>query len=148
MKTQSFKAVILSSLLATTSLFVVAQDQASDVDKLAQREAQTRVQSAIASKRVKALIASAKTPQDHLKLAAYFTQEADRLDADAKVHQELAEGYQQNPNTTGGGKQSGTGSIFRTAEHCDSAAKSLRDAARSLREPAGEHQRMAKDVAK
>jgi hypothetical protein len=70
------------------------------------------------------------------------------LDADAKVHQELAEEYQQNPNATGGGKQSGTGSIFRAAEHCDPAAKSLREAARSLRELAAEHQRMAKDVAK
>lgn len=53
------------------------------------------------------------------------------MDADAKQHQELAEVYRWNPNTLypkGGGP-----GIFRTAEHCDSAAKSLWEAAKSLR---------------
>jgi hypothetical protein len=148
MKIPPFKFVILSSLLATSSLFVVAQDQASNVDKLTQGEAQTRVQSAKTNKQVRALIASAKTPADHLKLAAYFNQEADRLEADAKGHEELAEVYRQHPHATGGGKQSGSGSIFQTAEHCDSVAKSLRDAAKNLRGLAAEHEQMAKDVAK
>jgi len=148
MKSQLLKAIALAFLLATPSLFVVAQDQASDVDKLTQREAQARVQSATANKQVKALVARAKTPEDHLKLVTYFNQEAERLEADAKGHAELADVYRQNPNATGGGKQSGTGSIFRTAEHCDSAAKSLEDAAKSLRELAAEHEQMAKDVTK
>ena len=148
MNTQRLKIVLVAFLLATSSLFVIAQDQASEVDKLTQREAQAKVESATASKKVKALIASAKTPEDHLKLAAYFNQEADRLDADAKGHQELAEVYRQNPSPTGGGKQSGAGSIFRTPEHCDSAAKSLREAAKDLRGLAAEHEQMAKDVAK
>lgn len=148
MNTQSVKIVFFAFSLATLSLFVVAQDQARSVDELTQREAQARVESATTNKRVKALIAGAKAPEDHLKLAAYFNQEADRLDADAKGHADLAEVYRQNPNTTGGGKQSGTGSIFRTAEHCDSAAKSLREAAKSLRGLAADHEQMAKDIAK
>lgn len=148
MKTRSFKAVIVSSLLATCALFVVAQDQTRNVDKLTQSEAKARVQSITTKKQVKALIASAKTSEDHTRLARYFNQEADRLAADAKGHAELADVYRQSPNRTEGGKQSGTGSIFRTAEHCDSAAKSLRQAAQDLQELAAWHEQMAKDVAK
>lgn len=147
MKSQSLKIILLLvSLLAISSLTIVAQDQTSNADKLAQSEAKARVQSITTKKQVKALIASAKTPEDHKRLAAYFNQEADRLEADAKGHAELADVYRQHPHSTGGGKQSGTGSIFQTAEHCDSAAKSLREAAKDLRELAAEHEQMAKDV--
>lgn len=147
MKTQSFKAVILS-LLAAWSLFAVAKDQANNAEKLAQSDANARVQSITTKKQVKALIASAKTSEDHRRLAVYFNQEADRLEADAKAHAELADVYRQSANRMDGGKQSGTGSIFRTTEHCDSAAKSMREAAQDLRELAAEHEQMAKDVAK
>ena len=146
MKSQSLKFVVLTFLVGIFSLSLVAQDQPSKADK--QSEAKTLVQSATTKKQVTAMVASAKTPEDHMRLAAYFNQEADRMEADAKGHEELAGVYRQNPSATGGGKQSGTGSIFRTAEHCDSAAKSLREAARSLRELAAEHEQMAKDVAK
>ena len=148
MKSQSLKFVVLTFLLGIFSLSIVAQDQASNVDKLTQREAKARVQDAITNKRVRALVASAKTPEDHMRLAAYFNQEADRMEADAKGHEELAGVYRQNPSAAGGGKQSGTVSIFRTAEHCDSAAKSLREAGTSLRELAAEHEQMAKDLSK
>jgi hypothetical protein len=146
MKSHSLKLVVLAFLLTTSSALVVAQDQTSSVDKLTQPEAKARVQSAVTSKRVKTLVASAKTPEDHMRLAAYFNQEADRMEADAKGHEELAGVYRQNPSTfvsKGGGP-----GIFRTAEHCDSAAKSLREAAKSLRDLAAEHEQMAKDVGK
>lgn len=146
MKSHSLKFVVLVFLLATSLAFIVAQDQVSNVDKLTQPEAKARVQSAITNKRVRALVASAKTPEDHMRLASYFNQEADRMEADAKGHEELAGVYRQSPNTfmpKGGGA-----GVFRTAEHCDSAAKSLREAAKSLRELAAEHDQMAKDVGK
>ena len=147
MKSQSLKiAGLLAILLTISSLFVVAQDQPSNANKLAQSKAETLVKNAATKKQVKALVAGAKTPEDHMKLAAYFNQEADRLEADAKGHAELADVYRQSPNTfvpKGGGP-----GIFRTAEHCDSAAKSLREAAKDLRELAAEHEQMAKDVAK
>jgi hypothetical protein len=139
MSSQALKFVVIALLLATSSLSVVAQDQASDVDKITQREVQPRAQKATTNKQVKTLIASAKAAEDHMKLTAYFNQEADRMEADAKGHEELADVYRQNPNATGGGKQSGTGLIFRTAEHRDSAARSLREAAEGLRELAAEH---------
>jgi hypothetical protein len=146
MKSQSLKFVVLTFLVGIFSLSIVAQNQPSNVDKLTQPEAKARVQSAITNKRVKALVASAKTPEDHMRLAAYFNQEADRMEADAKGHEELAGVYRQSSNTfvpKGGGP-----GVFRTAEHCDSAAKSLREAAKSLRELAAEHEQMAKDLSK
>jgi hypothetical protein len=99
MKSQALKFVVLAFLVGIFSLSIVAQDQPSNVDKLTQREAKARVQSAMTNKQVKALIVSAKTPEDHMRLAAYFDQEADRMEADAKGHEELAGVYRQSPNT-------------------------------------------------
>src|SRR5260370_35303117 len=49
----------------------------------------------------KALIASAKTKEDHLKLADFYKGEAVRLEAEAKDHDEMAEMYRKNPNSDG-----------------------------------------------
>jgi hypothetical protein len=140
MKSQSLKFVVLTFLVGIFSLSPVAQEQPRN-------EAKTLVQSATEKKRVKALATSAKTAEDHLRLAAYFDQEAGRMDAEAKDHEELAKTYRLYPSTAGGGKAGGNPQ-FRTAEHCDSAAKSLREAAKSLRELAAEHEQMAKDASK
>ncbi len=48
-------------------------------------------------KEVKALIASARTKEDHLKLADYYKAETERLQAEAKDHDEMAEMYRKNP---------------------------------------------------
>ena len=98
-------------------------------------------------KQAKALAATAKTPEDHMKLAAYFNREADRLEADAKDHEDLAQTYRLYPYTMVGGKTGGNPQT-RTPEHCEAAAKSLREAAKSSRELAAEHERMAKDASK
>jgi hypothetical protein len=47
----------------------------------------------LTQKQVKALIVSAKTPEDHMKLAAYFKGEAQRQEASAKTHEEMANLY-------------------------------------------------------
>jgi hypothetical protein len=94
------------------------------------------------------LVATAKTPADHRRIAAYFDQEANRMEDEARDHEYLAGVYRKSPSTSGGGKQSGAGSMFRTAEHCESVAKSLRKAAQSLRELAAEHEQMAQDIAR
>ena len=136
---------VVTVLLATSSLFSLAQNQPS---KAGQDEAKSMVQSTTTRQQVKVLIAKAETPADHHKIAAYFMREADRFEEDAKDHEYLATVYRKNPSTSVGGKQSGTGSIFRTTEHCEAVAKSLRDAAKSLRELAAEHEQMAKEAAK
>lgn len=49
----------------------------------------------LSHKEVNELIASAKEPQDHLRLAQYYNSEADRLEAEAKEHEVMAESYRK-----------------------------------------------------
>ncbi|MGD0775936.1 MAG: hypothetical protein ABSC05_24225 [Candidatus Solibacter sp.] len=98
----------------------------------------------LTKKEVKTLVATAKTPEDHMKLARYFNQEADQLEAEAKEHDELAQEYRKNPNPMAS-KLPMSG---RTAEHCAYFAKSTREAAKAARELAAAHEQMAKDAAK
>jgi hypothetical protein len=146
MKSQSLKVVLLTFVLTVTSHFVFAQSQSSSIEKARQSEPKTIVRTVTTKKQVTKLIAAAKTPTDHTRIAEYFNQEANRMEDEAKDHDYLAGVYRKSPNTSGGGKQSGAGSMFRTAEHCESVAKSLREAAQSLRELATEHERMAKNI--
>jgi hypothetical protein len=108
---------------------------------------QVKAADQLTKKQAKALAATAKTPADHMKLAAYYKLEADRLEADAKDHEELAQTYRLYPSTLGGGKTGGNPQT-RTVEHCEATAKSLREAAKSLRELAAEHEQMAKGAPK
>lgn len=96
----------------------------------------------LTKKDVKALVATAKTPEDHMKLARYFRQEADRLEADAKEHDELAQEYRKNPSPMAM-KVPMSG---RSAEHCEYFAKSAREAAKAARELAASHEEMAKQA--
>ena len=103
----------------------------------------------LTSKQAKALAATAKTSVEHKKLAAYYGLEADKFEADAKRHEELAQIYRTSGgDTTIGGKNSGGGSLSRTFGHCDAVAKSLREAAKATRELAAEHEQMAKEPSK
>jgi hypothetical protein len=99
----------------------------------------------LTKKQAKALAATAKAPADHMRLAAYYKLEADRLDAEAKDHDDLAQVYRLHPAVLGGGKDVGNPQS-RTFEHCEATAKSLREAARFMRELATEHEKMAKDA--
>ena len=98
----------------------------------------------LTKKEVKTLVATAKTPADHMKLARYFNQEADQLEAEAKEHDELAQEYRKNPSPMAS-KLPMSG---RTAEHCEYFAKSTREAAKAARELATAHEQMAKEAAK
>ena len=93
---------------------------------------------------VKALITSAKTADDHQKLAAYYRGEADRLEAEAKDHDELAAAYRSQQDAMGI-KHPMSG---KTASHCDYFAKSVRQAAKAARQLASEHELMAKGAGK
>jgi hypothetical protein len=146
LKSQSLKTVIFASLLAVSWYSIVAQGQSSVTEKAGTSEAKTLVRAATEKKQVQTLITTAETPADHRRIAEYFNQEANRMEDEAKDHDYLAEVYRKSPYVSGGGKQSGAGSLFRTAEHCESVAKSLHEAAQSLRELAVEHEQMAKDI--
>jgi len=96
----------------------------------------------LTKKEVKALVANAKTPEDHMKLARHFKQEADRLEAEAKEHDELAQEYRRSPSAMAM-KMPMSG---RSAEHCEYFAKSTREAAKAARELAAAHEQMAKEA--
>ena len=94
------------------------------------------------AKEAKALIATAKTPKEHLKLARYFNQEAAEFEADAKDHDEMIEAYRKAPTPW----SSKTPRGVRTIEHCQYLAKSDREMATALREMASAHEEMAKEA--
>ena len=99
----------------------------------------------LSKKQVKELVANAKTPQDHLKLAAYFNQEAAKLEDEAQQHEELAEIYKSHPAVLG--SKSSVPAVGN-ASHCLNIAKSDREAAREYTEMAASHASMAKAAEK
>jgi hypothetical protein len=93
---------------------------------------------------VRALSASAATPADHLKLATYFNNEADRFEAEAVEHEGLANAHRINTDALAEKHPMSA----RTAGHCDYFAKVARAKARADRNLAKEHELMAKGAEK
>lgn len=102
----------------------------------------------LTDKQAKALAATAETKAEHEKLVAYFESKAANYDVEAKHHEELAEVYRTTGGVSLAGKSAGTGDMTRTSGHCEAIAKSLREAAKSSREIAADHQRMAEEAKK
>jgi hypothetical protein len=89
---------------------------------------------------VKELSATAATPADHLKLAAYFNSEADQFDAEAVAHEGLANAHRIKPDALAE-KHTMSGN---TVGHCDYFAKSARAKAKADRDLAVHHELMAR----
>ena len=89
---------------------------------------------------VKALVANAKTAEEHERLAKHFEAEAIQLDAEANEHQDLVAGYRGNPSALAL-KHPMSG---KTAGHCQYFADDLHKAAKQARELAADHREMAK----
>lgn len=51
----------------------------------------------LSKKELKSLLATAKTSADHLRLAEFYRQESQRLEAKAKYHEDMATLYQNKP---------------------------------------------------
>ena len=93
----------------------------------------------LTSKQVKALIATAKTPADHVKLQNHFLALAAKYDVDATEHAAEAQAYRKNPTFKESKNPVGPG----TAAHCDRFAELDRENAREARELASAHEHMA-----
>jgi hypothetical protein len=93
----------------------------------------------LSSKQVKELVATAKTPADHLKLSKHFTALAAKYEARADEHAAEAQAYRKNPTFMESKNPSGPG----TAAHCDRFAELTRQAAKEARELASAHEHMA-----
>jgi hypothetical protein len=93
----------------------------------------------LTSKQVKELIATAKTPADHVKLQKHFTALAAKYEADATEHAAEAVAYRKNPSFMDSKHPVNPG----TAAHCDRFAELDREAAKEARDLASAHEHMA-----
>lgn len=91
------------------------------------------------SKQVRELIATAKTPADHVKLQKHFLAAAAKYDSDAIEHSADAQAYRRNPTFQESKNPAGPG----TAAHCDRFAALDREAAKEARDLASAHEHMA-----
>lgn len=91
---------------------------------------------------VKALVASANTPADHMKLARHYMAMAAKHEAEAQEHEVLAAEYTKNAQF-GASKHP---MAPNTAEHCKYYAEHCRNAAKEMRAMAAAHEGMAKSL--
>jgi hypothetical protein len=87
----------------------------------------------------KALVTSAKTADDHTKLAAYYRAHAAEHEADAKLHDEIVAASRKKP------ADDEAWELGRAAAHY---AEHSREAAEALRDLAALHQGMAERAGK
>jgi hypothetical protein len=89
----------------------------------------------LTERQVKALIASAKTAEDHNKLACYYRAEARAEEKQAKTHEEMRKLYESYPR-------------FKAdmMEHCKKLVDEARNAAEAGHQLAAEHEKMAAEA--
>jgi hypothetical protein len=93
----------------------------------------------LTSTQVKALIATANTPAQHVKLQNHFLALAAKYDGDATEHAAEAQAYRKNPSFMDSKHPVNPG----TAAHCDRFAELDRESAKAARELASAHEHMA-----
>ena len=101
---------------------------------------QTSANDILSGKEVRDLIANAKTPAEHRKLAKHFAAVAARYEAEAADHAAEAKAYRAAPNASEAKRPGGPD----TALHCDRLAEAARNAATAARDLARDHEQMAK----
>ena len=97
----------------------------------------------ITKKEFKTLLKAAKEPVEHRKIAEYYRQEAARLTASAKEHEELAEIYAKNPPFPAMEAKHGT-AFAQGAPHCKRWAELTAEEAKEAESLAAMHEEMAK----
>ncbi|MEW6143515.1 MAG: hypothetical protein AB1598_00705 [Thermodesulfobacteriota bacterium] len=79
------------------------------------------------------LIETADTPEDHLKIAEYYEEQAVLMEKKATLHESMAKAYE-------GGKMGGM------STHCKNLAKDSTSSAEQYRAMAAEHKKMAQET--
>lgn len=93
----------------------------------------------LAASEVRALVANAKTPADHLRLSRHFSALAEKYTTDASEHKALAAVYRKAPTAS----ETKRPMAPDTAAHCDRFARLASEAASEARDMAKAHERMA-----
>ena len=96
----------------------------------------------VSKKQLLELVGTAKTADDHRKLAEHYRAVAAKHEAEAKEHVELAAKYRANP-TASESKRPGSPD---TASHCTTFAEHCRKQAGIMNEMAAMHEEMAKNL--
>ncbi len=81
------------------------------------------------------LIETAKTPEDHMKIAEYYEKEATKAEAQARLHASLADSYKNRGKPFTG-----------LAKHCSDLSKRYMEVAKDYKTMAMEHMKMAQDM--
>jgi hypothetical protein len=127
MKNMSVPAFLLVAVLSLTTLGAMSPARGDDTNPK------------LTSKQLRILIASAKTPEDHQKLAAYYRDMAAEAKANAAEHEKILAAYNQNPSTHPPAKAAGG-----PAEHCHTLIRLYNDEAKEDLAMADQHDQMAK----
>lgn len=95
-------------------------------------------QSPLSKKEVKDLIRTARTPDDHLKLARYYRFEQKRLEAEVAEHREMGAAYAKDTQRQPVPKYPSMG------QHCQDLVANYTAAAKAAGNLAAMHEEMAK----
>jgi hypothetical protein len=93
----------------------------------------------LSKKQLLSLIATAKTPADHRRIAQYYEARAQDYLAQSKEHKEMAAQYKANGAIS-------TKWATGTVGHCEYFAKYFQDVSVKMQEMAGMHEQLAKDA--
>jgi sensor histidine kinase regulating citrate/malate metabolism len=92
---------------------MVAVSLVLSVSVLAQSKSLAQVNEKLTKQQLHTLIATAKTPAEHQRIADYYEGKAQELTAESKAHARMAEQFRQNPITASGKFTAGT------VNHCE-----------------------------
>ena len=87
-------------------------------------------------RQLNSLIATAKTPAEHQRIAQYYQAKAQDYLAQAKEHEQMVKAYKANPSLTAKSQAS-------TINHCEYFVRTFKDLAAKSQELAQLHEQMA-----
>jgi superoxide dismutase len=90
-------------------------------------------------RQLKTLIATARTPAEHQRIAQYYQAKAQDYLAQAKEHEQMVAAFKANPSLTA---KSQAGTI----NHCEYFVQTFKDLAAKSQELAQLHEQMAKEA--
>lgn len=121
--------VFLSFVLVLTVAALTQTAQAQKPEKLTKQQ-------------LLSLIATAKTPAEHSRIAQYYEEESQNYLAQSKEHEQMAAQYKKNPAMNSSKSSAGP------VNHCEYLAQHFRESAAKTQELAQMHEQMAKDSGK
>jgi len=133
MKSNRINSFVALLTLTATLLSFIPASFAADSEK------------SLSKKEVKALIATAKTPAEHRRIASYYREQTVRLTANAKEHVAMAEEYAKNP-TFAAMETKQQASFGQGASHCRRWADVYNQQAKEAEALAVLHEDMAKSA--